>query len=127
MKLRNVRSWPVKVPSGSFIVKIYRIKNKTRRSFMVSYFVGDKRKQKRFLDFEEASAEAKGVSEDVNNGETTDINLSNADRVMLNHASEAVRPTGVPLDLAAKEYAAAWALTGGAALEAAREFNRLKL
>lgn len=127
MKLKNVRSWPVKVPSGSFTVKIYRIKNKKRRSFMVSYFVGDKRKQKMFVDFEEAYEEAKGASEDVNNGETTDINLSNADRVMLNHATEAVRPTGVPLDLAAKEYAAAWELTGGAVLEAAREFNRLKL
>src|SRR5579859_2924413 len=98
MKLRNVRSWPVKVPSGSFIVKIYRIKNKKRRSFMVSYFVGAERKQKMFVAFEEA----KGASEDVNNGETTDINPSNADRVMLNHAAEAVRPTGVPLDLAAK-------------------------
>jgi len=94
---------------------------------MVSYFVGDKRKQKMFVDFEEAYEEAKGASEDVNNGETNAINMPNKDRVIFTHASEAVAPTGVPLDIAAKEYAAAWELTGGAVLEAAREYNRRKL
>lgn len=127
MKLRNVRSWPVEVPSGSFTVKIYRIRNKKRRSFMVSYFVGAERKQKMFVDFEEAYEEAKGASEDVNNGETNAINMPNKDRVIFTHASEAVAPTGVPLDIVAKEYAAAWELTGGAVLEAAREYNRRKL
>jgi hypothetical protein len=95
MKLRNVRSWPVEVPSGSFTVKIYRVRNKERRSFMVSYFVGDKRKQKMFVDFDEAYEEAKGASEDVNNGETTAVNMPNKDRVIFTHASEAVAPTGV--------------------------------
>ncbi len=82
MKLCNVRSWQVEVPSGSFTVKIYRVRNRDRRSFMVSYFVGDKRKQKMFMDFDEAYEEAKGVSEDVNNGETNAINMPNKDRVI---------------------------------------------
>jgi integrase len=127
MKLGSVRKWPVEVPSGSFTVKIYRIMNKGRRSFMVSYFVGADRKQKMFVDFEDAYQEAKGVSEDVNNGETTDLNLSNSDRVIFSHASQAVAPTGVPLDLAAKEYATGWALTDGQVVEACREYARRKL
>jgi hypothetical protein len=42
------------------------------------------------------------------------------------HAVKALEPTGVPLDLAAKEYAAAWGLPGGSGLvvEAAREYAK---
>jgi hypothetical protein len=50
MKLKSVRKWPVEVPSGAYTVKIYRVRNKKRRSFMVSYFVGADRKQKMFVD-----------------------------------------------------------------------------
>jgi hypothetical protein len=42
------------------------------------------------------------------------------------HAVKALEPTGVPLDLAAKEYVAAWGLPGGSGLvvEAAREYAK---
>jgi len=70
---------------------------------MVSYFVGAERKQKMFVDFSKAYEDAKDACKDVNNGETTGINLPNKLRVMLNHAVDAVQCTGLPLDLAAKE------------------------
>ena len=76
MKLRSVRKWPVEVPSGSYTVKIYRVRNKKRRSFMVSYFVGADRKQKMFVDFDEAYQEAKDCCKDINNGETNGINIA---------------------------------------------------
>ena len=94
---------------------------------MISYFVGSVRKQKMFVDFEEAYEEAKDASKDVNNGETNGINLPNKDRIVFSHASEAVRPTGVALDLAAREYAIAWELTGGAVIAAAQEYARRNL
>lgn len=129
MKLKNVRTWPKEVKTGSVLVKVYRIKNKGRRSFMVSYFSQGVRKQKMFADFEEAYEEAKTASEDVSNGEVKSLNMPTADRIMLNHAVKALEPTGVPLDLAAKEYAAAWALLGGAGslVEAVREYAKRNL
>ena len=129
MKLKNVRTWPKEVKTGSVLVKIYRIKNKGRRSFMVSYFSQGLRKQKMFADFEKAYAEGKKVSDDVSNGDINSLNMPSKDRIMFNHAVKALEPTGVPLDLAAKEYAAAWALLVGAGslVEAAREYAKRNL
>ena len=59
MKEKDVEEWPLVVPSGSVRVKIYRITNKGRRSFMVSYFAEGKRKQKMCAEFEDAYREAK--------------------------------------------------------------------
>jgi hypothetical protein len=94
---------------------------------MVSYFVGADRKQKMFVDFEEAYQEATEACNDVKKGETNGINMPNADRVMFGHATDAVRPTGVALDLAAKEYATGWALTNGRVVEACRDFARREM
>ena len=129
MLLKQVRQWPVKVQSGSVVVKLYRVENKGRPSFMVSYFSQGKRKQKMFADFDAAYAEAKTASDDVNNGDLNSLNLPSKDRVMFTHALQAIEPTGVALDLAAKEYATAWSLLGGAAsiVEAAREYAKRNL
>lgn len=129
MKQKDVGSWPLEVQSGSVIVKIYRITNKGRRSFMVSYFSEGKRKQKMFADFDEAYHEAKAAAKDVNNGDLNALNLPSSQRVTCIHAMQALEPTGVALDLAAREYAAAWALLGGAGslVEAAREYAKRNL
>ena len=57
------------------------------------------------------------------------LHRRNAERLAERHAVETLRPTSVPLEIAAKEYAPAWAALGGKAslLEAAREFARRHL
>jgi len=66
-------SFPMEVQTGSLVVKIYRVRNKAYRvtardnsteekerfRFMVSFFAEGKRRQKMFVDFEQAHAEAK--------------------------------------------------------------------
>jgi integrase len=121
--------FPMEVQSGSVVVKIYKVENKGRDSFTVSYFADGKRKLKMFADFDEAHAEAKSKAVSLSKGELDVLHLGNAERIAYVHAVEAVRPTGLPLELAAKEYAEAWKVLGGKAsvIEAAKEFARRHL
>ena len=111
-------SFPMEVQSGSVIVKIYRVRNKAylartkdgkdRLSFMVSYFADGKRRQKMLANFEKAHAEAKEKAANLSAGQLDAIDLDNAECSACTHAVEALKPTGMPLELAAKEYAEAW-------------------
>lgn len=117
------------VKRGSVIVKIYKVANKGRDSFTVSYFADGKRKQKMFADFNEAKTEAESKAISLSRGELDVLHLASADRLAYVHAVDALKPTGVPLELAAKDYAEAWkALEGKASLlEAAKEYARRHL
>lgn len=121
--------FPMEVQSGPVIVKIYKAENKGRDSFTVSYFADGKRKLKMFADFDEAYADAKSKAVSLSKGELDVLHLGNAERIACVHAVEAVRPTGLPLELAATEYAEAWKVLGGKAsvIEAAKEFARRHL
>jgi integrase len=116
--------FPFEVKSGSVVVKIYKVTNKDRDSYTISYFCGKKRKQKMFSDFEAAKRYAKAVGKTLSIGELDVLELRSSDRISYVHAVEALRPINVPLEIAAKEYAEAWRLLGGRAslVEAAREY-----
>ena len=60
--------FPMEVQSGSVIVKIYKVENKGRDSFTVSYFADRKRKLKMFAVFDEAHAEAKSKAASAHAG-----------------------------------------------------------
>lgn len=126
---KNRMEFPMEVKSGSVTVKIYKVENKGRDSFTVSYFADGRRKQKMFADFKEAHAEAKSKAISMSKGELDVLHLASADRLAYVHAVEALKPTGVPLELAAKDYAEAWKALGGKAslLEAAKEYARRHL
>lgn len=133
----------MEVRKGSVIVKIYRVRNKAylvrtkdeqleekeRFSFMVSYFADGKRRQKMFADFEEAHAEAKSTADKLAAGQLDAVAMSNKESTAYAHAVETLKPTGLPLELAATEYAEAWKVLGGKAsvIEAAKEFARRHL
>ena len=136
-------SFPMEVQTGSVVVKIYRVRNKAYRvtardnsteerdrfSFMVTFFADGKRPHKMFADFEEAHAEAKLKASKLAAGQLDAVEMGNKESSIFAHATEAVKPTGVPLDLAAKEYAESWKVLGGkvSVLEAARDFARRHL
>ena len=50
--------FPMEIKQGSVVVKIYRVENKGRDSFTVSFHADGKRRLKMFADFDEALAEA---------------------------------------------------------------------
>lgn len=119
----------MEVKRGSVIVKIYKVENKGRPSFTVSYFADGRRIQKMFADFDEARQEAEAKALAISKGEVDVLHLSRADALSYVHAVEALKPTGMPLELAAKEYTEAWKALGGkgSILEAATEFARRHL
>jgi hypothetical protein len=82
-----------------------------------------------FADFEEAEAEAKSKAMSLSRGELDVLHLRSGDRFAYVHAVEALRPTGMALELAGKEYAEAWKVLDGKAslIEAAKDFAKRHL
>ena len=118
--------FPMEVKQGSVVVKIYRVENKGRDSFTVSFHADGKRRQKMFADFDEAHAEAKSKASALSRGELDVLELRSVDSRAYVNAVDLLNPIGVPLELAVKDYAEAWKVLGGKAslLEAAKEFAR---
>jgi integrase len=121
--------FPHPVTVGSVVVKIYKCQNKGRESFYISHFANGKRFQKMCVDFADAEREARAVANFHNRGEIAVLELTSGDRISYLHAIEALKPTGMALELAAKEYAEAWKVMNGrgSLLEAAKEYARRNL
>jgi|GEM_PF-4651831 len=131
--------FPKEIEVGSVRVKIYKIRNKCYRvtlkngtvktkprfSFKVAFFASGKRFKKMFADFSEAKAYAEKSAGDIDSGHLGALPFTDADARMLATSKEVVKPTGLPLDLVAKEYAALWlALGGKEAIVTPLEVNR---
>ena len=116
----------MEVKQGSVVVKIYRVENKGRDSFTVSYHADGKRKLRIFAGFDEAHAEAKAKATALSRGELDALELRAVDARAYVNAVGLLDPIGVPLELAVKDYVEAWKVLGGKAslLEAAKEFAR---
>jgi hypothetical protein len=92
-------------------VKIYKVVNKGRDSFTVSYSTKGKRTQKMFADFMDAETYAESAAKKIAHGELDALQLSSADAAVYVRAANEARPTGLPLDLIAKEYAEMWRIS----------------
>jgi hypothetical protein len=69
----------MEVQTGSVIIKIYRVENKGRESFTVSYHADGRRKLQMFASFEEAHAEAKSKATALSRGELDAMELRSVD------------------------------------------------
>ncbi len=117
------------VQVGSVAVRIYKVNNRGHQRYTLSYFADGKRRLKMFADFDEAYAEAKSKAIALSRGDLDVLHLDNADRQAYLRALETIRPSGIPLELAAKEFIEAWKVLQGKAslVEAAKEFARRHL
>ena len=113
--------FPVTVKRGYTIVKIYRTPSRGCEAFTVSYYLGDKRQRVTFADLGLAMTEAETVANKLSTGEVNVLTLTSHDRLAYIRAIEALKPTGVPLEMVAMQFAEAHTLLeGGSLLEAAR-------
>ncbi len=113
--------FPVTVKRGRAIVKIYRTPSRGCDAYTVSYYLGDQRVRKTFADYGLATTEAETVANKLSTGEVNVLTLTSSDRLAYIRAIEALKPTGVPLEMAAIHFAQAHALLeGGSLVEAAR-------
>jgi len=109
--------FPMVVKCGSTSVTIYRnTPKKGYPSFLVRYFRGTTEVRVTRAGFEEAFKEAESAARSLANGEMDVLTLRSDDRLLYVRSIENLRPTGVDLETATKEYAQAYALLGGASL-----------
>lgn len=113
--------FPVTVKRGHTIVKIYRTPSRGCDAYTVSYYLGDKRVRTTFADYGLATTEAETVANKLSTGEVNVLTLTSGDRLSYIRAIEALKPTGVSLEMAAIQFAEAHKiLEGGSVVEAAR-------
>lgn len=113
--------FPIIVKVGHTVVKIYRTPSRGSDAFTVSYYVGEKRQRKSFADLGLAVTEAETVASKLSTGQLDVLTLTSDDRLAYMRAIEALKPVGVPLEMAAMQFAEAFRLLdGGSLVEAAR-------
>ena len=125
----KVPEWPKIIRNGSVILKIYRVENKGRESFTLSYHAAGKRVLKMFASLDEAVAEGKAKATTLANGELDALHLRAEDARVYVYCAQMAKSTGIPLDLLVKDAVEAVKIVDGkvSLLEMAKEFKRRKM
>jgi len=125
----KVPEWPKIIRNGSVILKIYRVKNKGRESFTLSYHAAGKRVLKMFASLDEAVAEGKAKATTLANGELDALHLRAEDARVYVYCAQMAKSTDIPLDLLVKDAVEAVKIVDGkvSLLEMAKEFKRRKM
>ena len=106
-------------------MKIYRTNNRGVPTYTVSFVGASGRVLRQFRDLDEAKREAASRASSLALGDLEALRLGGRERQLYVAASEALNPTGVSIDIAARTFAAAFDLLGGdSILEACRYFAR---
>jgi integrase len=117
MKTAKNGKFPVVVSEGRVTAKVHKVtktKNgKTYVSYVADYVLLGQRKQVVRADFEEAKQIALDACRLIAGGQQMSLTLVNGERMVYLRAIETLSPLGVPLDVAATEYAAAMQILGG--------------
>lgn len=113
-KARKKREkWPLVVNVDSVRVLIYRT---GERHFTAAWRQAGQRKRLVRATLEEATDAAKQRAREISAGKAGLADFRGTDRERYSIAVEAVRPTGIPLEVASQEYAEAWKLVQPASL-----------
>ncbi len=115
-------SWPLKIKSGSIVVKVYRTPSGGYDLFTVSYHEGGRRVRKYFSDFSEAKTEAKNAAEKLASGQGIALQIAGKDRDAFVYAKKKLAPFGVELVNVIDEYTEAKKV--GVPLLAAAQYYR---
>lgn len=109
--------FPMVVKCGSASVTIYQNKSKNGYfSFKVRYFRGADEVRVTRANFDQAREEAESAARNLANGELDVLTLRRDDRLAYVRSIEVLKPTGVDLEAAAKQFAEAHALLKGVPL-----------
>ena len=113
------------VKRGHTLVKIYKTPSNGYEQFTVTHYLGKKRHRKTFARLELAITEAEIVATKLSEGELNVLTLRNEDRLAYVRAVEALKPSGVPLELAALQFAEATKILNGTSLlDAVQQFAK---
>ena len=117
-------SFPVTIKKGHATVKIYRMKQREGWNYAVAYISPSGRIKRNFADLDLARREAATIAHNLAGGDLEALKLTGRERQLYVAANEAIAHTGLPLDVVAREFAAAYKVLGrDAILEAAKYFK----
>jgi integrase len=115
--------FPKTVTVGSTTLKVYHTPTKGYDSYTVLYYDANRQQRRRtFADPETAEQEARVIAGQLARGEQKPCAVGDRTRYMLERALEHLRPTGVPLDEAAAQFAAALKHLNNATIVEAAKF-----
>jgi integrase len=98
--------FPQRIKRGSFVVTIYRTPSKGYVSFTVAHYDAKGRFCRRtFSDYQQAYDAAEKTAEDFAGGSSTEHVLSGQELLIYRRATDALKDVGVPLDVAAIQFA----------------------
>src|SRR5688500_2619399 len=119
------KTWPKVVERGHSIVKIYRTPSNGKDQFTLVYYLGDKRIRRTHSKYGNAVTDAETTATKLSQGELNVLDLTGEARLAYVRAVEALKPTGIPLEMAAMHFADAFKVLGNANLvEAARFYMK---
>jgi integrase len=120
--------FPLIVKSGSASVKIYKGVNRGKPLYTLTYISASGRQREFFRDLDEVQTEAKSRAEKLAAGDLEALRLTGQHRQLYVAAADALRPSGVTLDVAARDFAEAFKILGGNLItEAARHYAKTVL
>jgi len=107
-------TFPINADRGGIKVRIYLTPTSNGYdAFTVTYYQEGKRKREQFGSLADARKRAKGITDSLVKGEVDGASMTNHDRNSYLRAIQYLEPTGVTLESACKEFAAAFAILGG--------------
>lgn len=113
----SVSEWPVELTKGGAVVRIFKcVLNTGYNFFQVAYYQDGVRKRETIKDEAEARARARAVLASLAGGEVEAASMRLQDVRSYEAARNLLKPTGVTLETACREYADAHALLRGASL-----------
>jgi integrase len=109
-------AFPLILAKGNSRITIYRQDSTKRRkgeSFLVAFYEGSKRRLRAFASYPAARAAADRITGSVNEGDVQALVLNAGQKAAYLRAVDALRPAGLPLDVAAIQLADALARLQG--------------
>jgi integrase len=115
--MKTRQQFPVTITESGVSAKIYRgtqTHSGTKyQGFIVAYSLLGKRKQVWRSDYAKAKATAEEACQKIANGEQLALTLTNHDRMEYLRATEANKPTGLPIDVTCRQMAEALSILKG--------------
>jgi integrase len=116
-------TFPIDAGQGGVVVKIYHTPTgKGYDAFTVVYYLEGKRHREQFGDIADARKRAGEVTTSLIKGEVGSASMTTQDRASYVRACETLKPTGIGLESACKEFAAACKLLSGVSVLAAAKY-----
>jgi integrase len=121
-------TFPMEVKKGSCAVTIYETPTKGYMAYTLAYYQEGKRKRETCAEYLAMRTRADEVLEDLSEGRTDSTALKASERNDFARALQILKPTGIPIDVAARHYARAFEILGSdMVIAAAQEYAKRHL